>query len=121
VDISIKVYCCGYFYQSVSLLIFLSKCIAVNFLNHVLTITFRPGSQCSREPVDPGHSDRGPCSLWPRSTVTGIRGTVDLTDMSADYHDHTTAKFKTGDVVVGTVVEYNIIAKRAVVSLRPRK
>ena len=51
----------------------------------------------------------------------GIRGTVDLTDMSADYHDHPMAKFKTGDVVVGTVMEYNIIAKRAVVSLRPRK
>ncbi|XP_052228949.1 protein RRP5 homolog isoform X2 [Dreissena polymorpha] len=48
----------------------------------------------------------------------GIHGTVDLTDILNHYVDNPTASFSLGEIITGFVVEYNIIAKRAVVSLR---
>lgn len=51
----------------------------------------------------------------------GIRGTVDLTDLSSSYTNNPTSKFKVGSVIAGHVQELNIMKQRAVISLRSQE
>ncbi|XP_052773378.1 protein RRP5 homolog [Mya arenaria] len=77
--------------------------------------------------VQEGRPTRGIVTCVQRETglvlqlPDGVRGTVNLTDITDHFQDSPTTGLKKGDIITGTVEEFNLIAKRAVVSLRPKR